>query len=130
MLERGRGSLPDSAIEKMRFEVPKIIGHIEGTKTILTNMMQIASTFGREPHHLMKFILREVGTAGDFKGQKLVLKRKIPASLINEKVRKYADEFVLCHDCGKPDTKIEREGSLNFIKCMACGARHSIKSKI
>ena len=32
-----------------RFEIPKIQGHLEGTKTILTNLPQIASSLRREP---------------------------------------------------------------------------------
>ena len=127
LLDKGLKDLPESAIEKLRFEVPKAIGHLEGTKTILTNLIQIANTFNREPQHLVKFILRELGTAGDMKGGKMVLKRKIPASTINEKIRKYADEFVLCSECGKPDTKIEKEKDTAFLKCTACGVKHRIK---
>ncbi|MBU0535406.1 MAG: translation initiation factor IF-2 subunit beta, partial [Nanoarchaeota archaeon] len=75
MLERGVKGLPESAKEKQRFEVPKIKGHIEGAKTILSNFLQIANLFGRRPEHFLKFILRELATPGDIKGNQVILKR-------------------------------------------------------
>ena len=35
----------------------------------------------------------------------------------------------LCPECKKPDTKLEKEGRVIFIRCMACGAKHPVKSK-
>jgi len=37
-----------------RFEIPKIEGHIEGKKTILTNFSQIVSYLRRNPEHFLK----------------------------------------------------------------------------
>ena len=54
----------------------------------------------------------------------------MPASRINEKIAQYANEFVFCPECGKPDSKLEKEGQLLYIKCSACGARHIVKAKI
>ena len=42
-----------------RFEIPRIEGHVEGTKTILTNLQQIASYLRRDQDHLLKFLLKE-----------------------------------------------------------------------
>lgn len=128
MLERGVKKLPESAIEKQRFEVPKVKGHQEGNKTVISNFSQIADTLRRKPEHFIKFLLRELATPGDLKGGSLILKRKISASKVNEKIQKYAYEFVLCPECGKPDTQIIKEKDVSYLKCMACGAKHPIKS--
>ncbi len=131
LLEKARKSLPESVFEKQRFDIPKVIGHIQGNRTILSNFLQIAINLGREPEHLLKYILRELATPGEAKKSgSVIIGTKISASRINEKIRQYANEFVLCLECGKPDTKIEKEGSLLFLKCTACGARHPIKSRI
>ncbi len=113
-----------------RFEVPKIEGHIEGKKTILTNFMQIVSHLRRSPEHFQKFLLKELATPGQLEGERLILNNKIPSVKINQKIEEYANEFVLCRECKKPDTKIIREDRLSFIHCLACGAKHSIRSKI
>ena len=47
-----------------RFEIPKIQGHLEGNKTILTNFQQISSYIRRDINHFLKFILRELATSG------------------------------------------------------------------
>ena len=128
MLKKGRSELPESAFFAERFEIPKVRGHLEGNKTVISNFSQVADTLQRPVNHFLKYLLRELATPGVMRGGLLVLGTKVPASRINEKVRKYATEFVLCSECGKPDTKIMKEGQLSFLKCMACGAKNSIKT--
>jgi translation initiation factor 2 subunit 2 len=113
-----------------RFEIPKIKGHFEGKKTILTNFFQIILYLRRKPEHFQKFLLKELATSGHKEGDKLIFNNKIPSSKINEKIEQYVKEFVLCKECGKPDTEIIKQGRLNFLKCLACGAKHSVQDKI
>lgn len=113
-----------------RFEIPKIAGHFEGRKTILTNFFQIASHLRRDPDHFLKFILKELATSGSFKGDKLILNNKIPSAKINPKIEQYTKEFVLCKECNKPDTELIKEDRLTFIHCLACGAKHPVRQKI
>lgn len=131
LLKRARGKLPEAVLKTgERFEVPKVKGHLEGNKTVVTNFNQLADTLGRDPRHLLKYLLKELATPGELKPAGLIIGTKVPASKINEKLQQYADEFVICKECGKPDTKLEIEGGFAFIKCMACGARKSVKAKI
>lgn len=131
LLQRAREKLPQSVFEKERFEIPKARGHLEGNKTVITNFMQIANTLRRQPDHLLKYVLKELATPGEIsRSGLLVLGAKIPASRINDKIKQYAHEFVLCPDCGKPDTEIKKEGDFSFMKCAACGSKHPVKSKI
>jgi translation initiation factor 2 subunit 2 len=113
-----------------RFEIPKAEGHFEGKKTIITNFFQIASHLRRNPEHFQKFILKELATSGQREGERLVLNNKIPSEKINQKIEQYAKEFVICRECGKPDTELMKEDRFMFIRCMACGAKHSVRSKI
>lgn len=131
LLERGRKDMPESVFERQRFEMPKVKGHLEGNKTIISNFLQIAQKLRRPPEHLLKFVLRELATPGEAsRGGMLVIGTKVPASRINEKIMQYAVEFVLCYDCGKPDTEIKKEGEFSFLKCTACGSKHPVRSKI
>lgn len=130
MLKRGRGNLPESVFEKERFEIPKVKGHIEGNKTIISNFKQIAQVLRRSVDHMLKYILRELAAPGEIKGNLLIIGTKMPASRINEKIKQYAYEFVLCQECGKPDTELVKEGEFLFLKCSACGGKKPVKSKI
>ena len=109
-----------------RFEIPKIEGHIEGTRTIITNFKQICSYLRRDQDHLLKFLLKELASPGSIKDDRLVLIRKISSKLINEKIELYVQTYVICKECKKPDTEIIKEDRFTFIHCLACGAKHSI----
>ena len=63
-----------------RFEIPKVEGHVEGRKTILTNFFQIASHLRRNPEHFQKYLLKELATSGQKEGDRLVLNNKVPSA--------------------------------------------------
>jgi translation initiation factor 2 subunit 2 len=130
MLERGKNKLPENIVATERFVVPNVTGHLEGNKTVISNFLQIANVIRRNPEHLVKYINRETAARGEIKKQLLVFNTKLPSSKINEKIQQYVDEFVICKECGKPDTKLTKEGVITFMRCQACGAKHSVNSKI
>ena len=131
LLESVRKELPEHIFQKARFELPKVKGHIQGNRTVVSNFLQIADTLRREPENMLKYVLRELASPGEIKKSgSVIIGSKVPASRINEKIKQYASSYVFCYECGKPDTKIEKEGDFSFLKCTACGARHVIKSKI
>ena len=110
-----------------RFEIPKIEGHFEGRKTVLTNFYQTASHLRRKPEHFQKFMLNELAASGQKEGDRLVLNIKVPSPKINQKIEEYVNEFVLCRECKKPDTELIRKDRINFVHCLACGAKHSVR---
>ena len=131
LLNEVRKDLPESVFLKERFEIPKVKGHQQGNRTIISNINQIANDLGRAVGHLLKFVLKELAAPGEIKKSgALIIGTKVPASRINEKIRKYAEEFVLCKECSKPDTKIEKDKGISYLKCTACGSRSVVKSKI
>jgi translation initiation factor 2 subunit 2 len=109
-----------------RFEIPKVEGHVEGVRTIITNFKQICSYIRRDCDHVLKYMLRELATPGSMRGDRLILIRKISSRLINEKIELYVKDYVLCKECKKPDTEIVKEDRFTFIHCLACGAKHSV----
>ena len=113
-----------------RFEMPAVEGFFEGKKTIITNFFQIVAHLRRDAEHLQKFLLKELATQGQIEGDRLILNNKISSKKINPKLEQYVNEFVLCQECKKPDTKIIKEGKLTLNHCLACGAKHPIRGKI
>ncbi len=123
MLKKAKKELPEVKEKIERFEIPKIRGHIQGNRTILSNFTQIAQYLGRKPEHMLKYVLKELATPGEIKKKGTIIGSKVPASRINKKIRDYAEKYVICKECGKPDTKLEKEGLTIYVKCLACGAR-------
>jgi translation initiation factor 2 subunit 2 len=113
-----------------RFEIPKVEGRFEGKKTIITNFAQIADTLRRPQDHITKFLSKETATQTMIDGDRLILNNKIPSAKLNPKIEQYTKEFVICNECGKPDTELKREERITFKHCLACGAKHPVRSKI
>ena len=130
LLEEAYKKIKQTDASSERFEIPKLEGHFEGKKTILTNFFQISSYLRRKPEHFQKFMLKELAASGQKEGERLILNIKVPSEKINQKIAEYVNEFVLCRECKKPDTEIIREDRINFIHCLACGAKHPVRSKI
>jgi translation initiation factor 2 subunit 2 len=130
LLKKAKAELPEIVQTDSRFEIPKVRGQIEGNKTIVTNFVPIAQVLNRPPEHFLKYILKELATPGELYKQAAIFKTKVPASKINEKIKQYAELFVICKECSKPDTKVTKEGNVYYIKCQACGAKYSIFSKV
>jgi len=128
MLKRAYKLLPKSEAVESRFEIPKVHGRLQGNQTILTNLTQIASHLRRDINHLFKFMLRELATTGDIKNNAIIFNGKFSPAILNTKIEKYVKEFVLCSQCGKPDTELIKEKDLTFIRCEACGAKHSVRN--
>lgn len=130
LLKKAKESLPEISEKTDRFEVPKVRGHIQGNKTVISNFHQISQTVGRDLEHVMKYVLRELATPGELTPNALILGTKIPASRINEKILTYVNDFVICPVCKRPDTKLSKEDKFTFIKCSVCGAKEPVKVKI
>lgn len=113
-----------------RFEIPKVEGFFEGKKTILTNIPQIASHLRREEDQFTKFLLKELGVKGIKEGERILITGKVSSKIINPKIERYVEEFVLCKECQKPDTELIKENKQTILHCLACGAKHPIRFKI
>jgi len=127
LLKRAYSQLPEEVFKDVRFEVPNPESIIEGNRTVIKNFRDIAKVINRDVQFFAKYVMRELGTAGNVEGQRLILQGKFSNYLINSKIKEFIEEYVLCDECGKPDTKIIKEGRLHFLKCMACGAIKPIK---
>jgi translation initiation factor 2 subunit 2 len=130
LLDRAMEKLPTRSEEKSRFEMPKVLGHIQGNRTIISNFYQIADAVGRPVEHVLKYILKELATPGELTKSALIIGTKTPASRVNEKISQYVRDFVMCKECDRPDTKLIKEDKMTFMKCSACGARHAVKVKV
>lgn len=128
LLKRAREDLPEDAQEDVRFEIPQFQSFNQGSsQTIIKNFTDVANTLDRDTAHLMKYIMGEAGTSGDLDGPRLILKTRKTQDFLNQKLEVYVNKFVLCEQCGKPDTEFRREEGVLRIKCKACGAKFTPK---
>ncbi len=126
-LERALEEKPDIAGEEKRFEVPDANIRTEGNVTVFENFQEILDQVDREERHVLKFLQDELGTSAqiDERGR-----ARLTGEFSNRRVEavldEYVETFVICPECGLPDTKITREQGAELLQCDACGARSSV----
>ena len=127
-LDRLYSSLPKGATCKTRFEPPKPSIATVGNRTCIQNFKQLCAALNRECPHLMRYMAKELATAGSLEGDQSVFQGKFNGVLIDRIVDDYIKEYVTCPVCSSPDTKLIREERFRFLVCEACGAKSSVRA--
>ena len=127
MLNRAKEKLPDTTDTHERFELPDLEIIQEGKITIFRNFKDVCDKVRREPDHLLQYLLKELGTPGNIEDRRVVFKAKLRVSDIDERVRDYTETYVICSECGRPDTRMEKDDRTLMLVCEACGARRPIR---
>ena len=130
LLERAHETMPDDAESKDdRWTLPDPDVMYEGRTTVWKNYQEIVDSIRREPEHLLGHILRVLGSAGSREGRRVIFKSVISTDKLKDKIDEYVKTFVICGECGKPDTHLVKEGRTQVVECMACGAKRPVKVK-
>jgi translation initiation factor 2 subunit 2 len=127
MLKKVRSKIPKVASKRERLELPRIRHSVAGMRTIFHNFRDTADALNRNPHHLLKFLSREMATAATLQELRAIFKGKFSRQTLERLLQRYMDQFVTCPICKLPDTKIVKERRLTFLVCEACGAKSSIR---
>jgi translation initiation factor 2 subunit 2 len=127
LLKRARDKLPEKVSSGERFKLPELDLFYEGKTTIVRNYLDLVETLSRDPQHLMAFLLREVGTAGNIDGRRAIFKKRMTEKELDRKIANYVDIYVICSECNRPDTRLQKEGRTMLLKCDACGAHRPVK---
>lgn len=129
LLKKVIDSTPKKEIIEDRFKLPKAEIFYEGNTTVIKNFDKISDAVNRESDLILKFLLGGLGTAGELDGSRIVFQGKIPARSIQDKLKEYIDAYVICSECNRPDTHLVKQGRTTLIRCDACGAFRSVKSR-
>ena len=129
LLKRILGDASTEKVTEDRFKLPKAEIFYEGNTTVIKNFDKISDAVNRDSDLILKFLLGAVGTAGEMDGVRVVFQGKIPPKQMQDKLKEYIDTYVMCSECNKPDTHLVKQGRTILIRCDACGAFRSVKSK-
>jgi translation initiation factor 2 subunit 2 len=126
LLKRAKEKLPETISKHERFSVPTADIFLEGKTTVFRNFSEIASVINRDKDEILAYLLRELGTAGSFDGTRVIFKGRVAKDQIEKRIGEYVDDYVLCAECKRPDTRIVKEGRVMILECDACGAHRPI----
>ncbi|MFB6128608.1 MAG: translation initiation factor IF-2 subunit beta [Halorhabdus sp.] len=124
MLDRAIEDTPDIESGGDRFDVPDPDVRQEGKMTVYENFQATVRRLDRDEEHVMKFLQDELGTSGHIdESGRARLTGEFRERRIREAIGAYTEEFVICSECGLPDTRLIREQGAVLLRCEACGAR-------
>jgi len=127
MLKRAMEKVPKKTGTGERFEMPRMDAVAQGNNTIIKNFGDITAKLRRDPKHVMKFLTKELAAPGSTDGTRATFQGKLSYRMLQGKLELYVKEYVICKVCGRPDTKLIKEGRIDQMKCEACGARSPVR---
>jgi translation initiation factor 2 subunit 2 len=126
-LDRALDETPDIEEGGQRFEVPEPTVRTEGNVTVYENFQETLDNLDRDANHVLKFLQTEVGTSAQIdESGRARLTGDFRQSRISDALDEYVEGFVLCSECGLPDTRLVKEQGTTVLKCDACGALSSV----
>src|SRR2546425_12309660 len=126
LLDRAMANITNRESSGERFEIPIASVLVIGARTIVHNFAEIVDRLNRDPQHVLKYLAKEMATAGSFEGGKGYFQGRFSRDTVNRLIGVYSNRFVICPVCKRPDTRVEKKERLSFLVCEACGARSSI----
>ena len=122
-LEEALDATPDIQGGEARFTIPDPDIRQEGNATVYENFRATVDRLDRDGELVLKFLQDELGTNAhiDERGRAR-LTGEFTARRIGNAIDEFADAYVLCPECGLPDTRLEHEQGAETIRCTACGA--------
>ncbi len=130
LLGRIQGSLGDTDKNaSARFELPVVDVLWEGQKTFLRNFSDFPKVLRRDPDKVLQYLSKEFAVPAEKLGDKaMFIGRRAPDDF-TRLFQIYVKDYLECHTCKSPDTKIHKENRISFLICEACGAKSTLKGK-
>lgn len=126
LLDRAYSKFKHTTDTGERFVVPQVELMYDGRNSVIRNLKEISEKLRREDTHILGYLSREFGCPGVIDGPRGVLKSKVAADLANKKIQEYTARFVMCSECKRPDTHIDKAGKVNMLVCESCGAQRPV----
>merc|ERR1712045_97416 len=111
-----------------RYKMPLVYGKVEGRgngiKTVIPNISEVSLSLHRDAGEVNKFFGCELGAQTSFnvKDDRAVVNGSHTDAALQAMIHKYVEGFVLCPQCGLPETKYKIKGGCIYHNCAACGA--------
>jgi len=122
--------------EHYRYKMPEIEAKIEsrgnGIKTLIPNLSKVSKAISRPTKYTTKYLAFELGSMAKIDEQldRYLIMGAHPPEKLQAVIYKFIENYVLCHSCKNPETRIVVEGKkMASLSCAACGATSPLDPK-
>lgn len=115
-----------------RYKMPAVFGKIEGSgngiKTAIPNITDVGTSLHRNPGEINKFFGTELGAQSRYTADtdRAIVNGAHTDAVLQDLMHKYIEKFVLCPNCGLPETEYKIKSETIYQKCAACGAKEMV----
>ena len=115
-----------------RYKMPVVFGKIEGRgngiKTVIPNISEVALSLHRPPGEVNKFFGCELGAQTTYNAEtdRAVVNGAHTDDTLQNLIHRYIEVFVLCPQCGLPETDYKIKNDCIYHKCAACGTKEMV----
>ncbi len=127
MLNEIYEKLPKKVETIDRYKLPQLEIEYKGNKTIIKNIEKILNFIRRDKKNFKKTFSRILGVQINFEGNELIINANVSKQVIENKINEYVNKFVICEVCQKPETVLEEENNILYLRCLACGYRKILR---
>ncbi|KAI1858324.1 uncharacterized protein JN550_012774 [Neoarthrinium moseri] len=112
-----------------RYKMPrlqvKVEGKGNGIKTVVVNLSTIAQSLARPGGHVIKWFGLDLGaqTNMDPPDDRWIINGAHDGETLQKSLFIFIEKYVLCDDCGNPETDLVIKDDVVRKDCKACGAR-------
>jgi translation initiation factor 5 len=112
--------------------MPAVYGKIEGRgngiKTVIPNVSEVALSLHRAPGEVNKFFGCELGAQTTYSADtdRAVVNGAHTDAVLQSLIHRYIEVFVLCPQCGLPETDYKIKNDCIYHKCAACGTKEMV----
>src|SRR5207247_10800926 len=96
LLDRALSKITQSTGSGERFELPIAMVQIIGQRTIVVNFSDVVDRLKRDPHHVLKYLAKEMATEGSYEGGRGYFQGRFARETINVLINVYAHRSVIC----------------------------------
>src|SRR3990167_11334179 len=98
LLEKALKEIPKDLTSKERFELPRIISNIQGSRTVIKDFVKVVNDLRRDPQKTAKILTQNLGTSFTVQGNDITLKGKFSGIEIQKIFQDFVKEFILCKE--------------------------------
>jgi len=126
-----RANNPDLVNKRKAVMPPPQVMRVGTSRILWTNFADTCKRMKRDPDHVMRFFLTELGTTGSIDGSdRFLMKGKFVPKYIESLLKRYINEYVTCSMCRNVDTRLSRDAltRMYFMHCESCGASRAVQA--
>ena len=127
LLARAKEEIPEPVSTGERFTLPDLECQLEGKQTIVRNFGDVLDKINRTADEVVSRLLRELGAAGTYEDGRLALQGKHTPKTIQDRLDSYVEMYVICSECGRPDTHLVKQDRTLVLQCDACGGHRPVQ---